>query len=296
SFSNCQAKCVIFEPHHENGTYTGIKWQCVEFARRWLLKRKGVVYGDVDVAADIWDKISHFKRISDGHLLPTINYEIGSTAPPQVGDLLVYAKAYKGTGHVAVVLSVDANKQVLQVGEQNYLNTEWPSTHARKIHWLKRGGRYWLLDPYLLGWKRSLALCDHCDNPGSKFITKLPKEGKQVSLADIGILTQAYGLHDLWQKIKKDPPKNPFRSDGCSMWFNDWGKVSIYSACFFHDLKYWSGYPDEELERLKADSELMMDVAKLLKSTKMAEAMFNGVRLGGHERYKRSFSWGFGRE
>ena len=44
------------------------------------------------------------------------------------------------------------------------------------------------------------------------------------------------------------------------------------------------------------DAELMIDVARLLKDTKMAETMFHGVRVGGHEHLNASFSWGFGRK
>ena len=79
------------------------------------------------------------------------------------------------------------------------------------------------------------------------------------------------------------------------MWFDTWEGISLYPACFLHDLKYWAGYPGEDVERLIADAELMMDVARLLDSTEMAETMFHGVRIGGHEIFKRSFSWGFGR-
>jgi hypothetical protein len=39
----------------------------------------------------------------------------------------------------------------------------------------------------------------------------------------------------------------------------------------------------------------MVDVAKLLNDTSMAETMFTGVRLGGNENFKLPFSWGFGR-
>ena len=99
----------------------------------------------------------------------------------------------------------------------------------------------------------------------------------------------------LWAKIEKDPPPKPFKSDGCSLWFDTWKGVDLYPACFFHDLKYWSGYPKEETERLIADAELMIDVARA-GVPKMAEIMFAGVRVGGHEALKRSFSWGFGRQ
>ena len=124
---------------------------------------------------------------------------------------------------------------------------------------------------------------------------KLPEKNEEVSLAEIKEICKAYGLNELWAKIEKDPPKNPFKSDGCSMWFDTWKGISLYPACFLHDLKYWAGYPGEEVERLVADAELMIDVARLLGSTKMAETMFHGVRIGGHEIFKRSFSWGFGR-
>jgi len=125
---------------------------------------------------------------------------------------------------------------------------------------------------------------------------KLPEKNKEVSLTEIKEICVAYGLNQLWGKIEKDPPKKTFKSDGCSMWFDTWKGISLYPACFLHDLKYWAGYPGEDVERLIADAELMIDVARLLDSTEMAETMFHGVRIGGHEIFKRSFSWGFGRD
>ena len=49
------------------------------------------------------------------------------------------------------------------------------------------------------------------------------------------------------------------------------------------------------LEDSSADAELMIDVARALGATEMAETMFHGVRLGGQETFRASFSWGFGR-
>jgi len=123
----------------------------------------------------------------------------------------------------------------------------------------------------------------------------LPLKGEIVPLDKIKDICADYGLHELWTKIDQDPPPKPFKSDGCSLWFDTWKGVSLYSACFLHDLKYWAGHPGEDVERLMADAELMIDVARLLKSTALAEIMFHGVRVGGHEIFKRSFSWGFGR-
>lgn len=124
----------------------------------------------------------------------------------------------------------------------------------------------------------------------------LPALGEEVPLPRIKLICEFHGLHDLWRKIERDPPLRPFKSDGCTGWFDDWKGVSLYPAGFLHDLKYWAGYPGEDVERLVADAELMIDVARRLGSTEMAETMFHGVRVGGAGRLNTSFSWGFGRK
>jgi CHAP domain len=155
AYSNCQSGCVIFEPNTWNGTYTGIKWQCVEYARRWLLVNTGTVYGDVDIASDIWDKIDHLTDVITKRPIPLETHLNGSTQAPAIGDLLIYAKAFNGTGHVAVVTGIDMNSGLVEVSEQNFNNEFWPDDYARKIMFIKKDGNYWLLDSYLLGWKHA---------------------------------------------------------------------------------------------------------------------------------------------
>jgi len=124
---------------------------------------------------------------------------------------------------------------------------------------------------------------------------QLPEKGKLVPLVEIREICLAHGLAGLWEKIENDPPAIAFKSDGCSLWFDSWEGIDFYPACFFHDLKYWCGYPGEAAERLIADAELMIDIARA-GAPRMAEIMFAGVRVGGHEALQRSFSWGFGRQ
>jgi len=126
--------------------------------------------------------------------------------------------------------------------------------------------------------------------------SSLPKEGQVVSLVEIEQICLNYNLPKLWGKIKFDPPKKAFKSDGCTAWFDQWQGKDLYPACFIHDLQYWAGKPNESIERLKADTDLMLSVAEILGDTKMAEAMFHGVRLGGDGLFKTSFTWGFGRD
>ena len=157
AYSNCNAGCVVFSPNFfpdkKSGTYTGIKWQCVEYARRWLLINKGVVYGDVDIAADIWG-LDFVTRVKDKTKFKLLSFVNGDTNQPKVGDLLIYAKAYLKTGHVAVISKIDSKAQLIDVMEQNFKNTKWQGDHARSIPYIIRNKSFWILDPYLLGWKR----------------------------------------------------------------------------------------------------------------------------------------------
>lgn len=155
AYSNCNSSCVYMSPSRHNGTYTGIKWQCVEYARRWLLVNEGVVYGDVDYAIDIWDKIKHYRHVEWDEDIPVSNYINGSAVLPERGDLLIYAKVmFGGTGHVAVITGVNEKEGYLTVAEQNFRNLPWEGDYARKIPLIRRDDAFWLLDSYLIGWKR----------------------------------------------------------------------------------------------------------------------------------------------
>ena len=153
AYSNCQSSCVIFDPNQENGTYTGIKWQCVEFTRRWLISQHSLTFGDVDVAADMW-ALKSLTKLSDQSSVPLKTFENGTKQPPKHGDLLIYGREYLGTGHAAIVLQVDRKRGMVRVAEQNFKNQKWPGQYARTIQLIQKDGRYWVLDPYLLGWKR----------------------------------------------------------------------------------------------------------------------------------------------
>jgi len=151
SYSNCQADCVVFDPNQEQGTYSGIKWQCVEYARRWLIRNRGITFGDVDVAADMWN-LPSFTSVKDKSTIPLQRFVNGAKTLPKRGDLLIYGREYLRTGHAAVVLEVNSRKGYMRVAEQNFLNQKWPGAYARLIPFVWRKGQVWILDGYLLGW------------------------------------------------------------------------------------------------------------------------------------------------
>ena len=100
--------------NYYNGIYTGIKWQCVEFARRYLIVTHGITFSDVTSAFQIPD--AKFTTL-DGKQ----NIEVRNNL--QVGSLIVWPKNYMTNsvdGHVAVVSSITPTG--ITVVEQNYDN------------------------------------------------------------------------------------------------------------------------------------------------------------------------------
>lgn len=55
---------------------------------------------------------------------------------------------------------------------------------------------------------------------------ELPRKGEQVDLQKIEEICRHYGLTQLWERIRTDPPFKPFKSDGCSMWMDEWAGYS----------------------------------------------------------------------
>jgi len=156
AYSNCSADCLVLQTHRVDGEFMGLKWQCVEFARRWLAEQRGVVFNSVSTAAEIWDRVDSVRSLADGRHWPVQRFLNGAPVPPAVGDLLVYGRTYAGTGHVAVVTGLSPTQDWVEVGEQNYDNRPWAGDHARRLSLIHHDRDWWLLDAHLVGWKRPM--------------------------------------------------------------------------------------------------------------------------------------------
>jgi hypothetical protein len=147
SFSNCRSECVQRDllnkvPAAEIGTkedvFSGLSWQCVEYARRWWMLNLGIQFDSVDTADQIFDT-QHAIRLADSQKIP-------------VKHLLIYAKRKDNInfqyGHVAVVVKVNLNRGYIDVAEQNYDNKKWESenSHSRRISLVFEDGKYTVLD------------------------------------------------------------------------------------------------------------------------------------------------------
>jgi hypothetical protein len=100
-------------------------------------------------------------------------------------------------------------------------------------------------------------------------------------------------LFGMWS-CSADSKLKPFTSDGCSLFpdsslisENDW-----CSCCFEHDISYWKGGTDAE--RKTADEVLRDCVAGKTGNTTLANAMYDGVRLGGSPYFYNWYRWGYG--
>lgn len=159
AYSNCNGDCVKNENNviHldklNQAIFTGMKWQCVEFSRRWLIENRGITFAEVTYAYHIWD-LQHGEDILTHRKIPLLRFKNAkSTTPPQIGDLLLYNDDLAITGHVAVVVGIE-NDSIL-VAEQNYFNRAWEGRdYARRLLLIKHKNNYRVSDEAVIGWVR----------------------------------------------------------------------------------------------------------------------------------------------
>lgn len=140
------------DPKQDNLQYIGVTYQCVEYARKWWMKNRGITFGSIDSAHEIL-YLTDGKNIQTQETFPLAR-SINGTAQrtPRRGDLIVYYPDRTDPdwrhGHVAVVVAVDLEKGSVALAEENYDNQPWqnPKTFARQIRLFEVGGRYTLLD------------------------------------------------------------------------------------------------------------------------------------------------------
>ncbi|MEQ8860288.1 MAG: bifunctional glutathionylspermidine amidase/synthase [Pseudomonadales bacterium] len=141
-----------------DGVYMGYKWQCVEYARRWMYLNRGYIFDDVAMAYEIF-RLRTVRRVESGELLPLRSFRNGARRPPEPGSLLIWDEGgtFEHTGHVAVV--VEALPDRVRIAEQNFDHQPWPAGQA----WAREipaktteDGAYWLRCGFgeagILGW------------------------------------------------------------------------------------------------------------------------------------------------
>ena len=170
AFSNCNGEYISNESNFVNisgadDVYTGMPWQCVEYARRFLVVTPPhVAFGSVDGASDIWPMTTVQSVTATNVSYKFLSFaNSNTTVKPAVGDLIIYPIQPNGFpfGHVAVVVGV--TQVAIQVAEQNWDSFVWAHVKegfSREIELFQESltGRWTVSDPNgaIVGWKRAL--------------------------------------------------------------------------------------------------------------------------------------------
>ncbi|WP_392566302.1 bifunctional glutathionylspermidine amidase/synthase [Utexia brackfieldae] len=137
--------------------YMGYKWQCVEFARRFLYLNYGMVFTDVGMAHEIFS-LRFLRQIANEVLLPLQAYNNGSKKMPSAGALLIWQDGgfFKRTGHVAIITEVLDDR--VRIAEQNVIHRRLPvgQQWSRELPMRVADDGYYLQDTFddttILGW------------------------------------------------------------------------------------------------------------------------------------------------
>ncbi|CAK9886616.1 MAG: Bifunctional glutathionylspermidine synthetase/amidase [Candidatus Erwinia impunctatus] len=74
--------------HYLDNEYMGYKWQCVEFARRFLYLNYGTVFTDVGMAYEIFS-LRYLRQVVNDAILPLQAFANGGKRPPVAGAILI---------------------------------------------------------------------------------------------------------------------------------------------------------------------------------------------------------------
>lgn len=138
------------EKNYIGNIYTGVKWQCIEFIRRYFITHYGLTFQNVK---DVYDMIyidtfyPIFDSIEKRRLMFIKN---NKNIYPQKDDI-IYIKNNQNikTGHVGLVIDYDILKNVIYIADQN---------NDYGFYWQDKNYAYLLHknDSSIVGWGRLL--------------------------------------------------------------------------------------------------------------------------------------------
>jgi len=132
--------------HRSSSGYSyGLRWQCVEFVRRYYAQALGhempEMWGD---ARDYFNKAVPHGGLNRKWDL--VQFKNGGTEKPKVGDLLVFPEWVERYGHVSIVAEVSSGE--ITAIQQNL------EAGPRTVHTLVRKGSRWTIGDGCAGFLR----------------------------------------------------------------------------------------------------------------------------------------------
>ena len=125
-YSNCNPPSSPSNNYLPNGLYTGMKWQCVEYVRRFYDLTYGIDLSIFRGDAKLWYDNYTALRLA--------RFPNGGPMPPQVGDVLA-----SNANHIAVLtspasgLQFDGRTYSVSVAQQNYMLNSTDTNYAIKL-------------------------------------------------------------------------------------------------------------------------------------------------------------------
>lgn len=144
AYSNKHDHYFSGERSIEDNVFCGFKYQCVEFARRWLLERKALVLPDVNWACHIFQlkEVHDAATAEDFSVLAVRN---GTAEKPVADTLLIYPSCETNVvGHVGAITEV--GDDYVCVADQNYRFHKWETSHAYKLRLEHKDGIWTIID------------------------------------------------------------------------------------------------------------------------------------------------------
>ena len=152
SYCNEGATVESSTDNYFDGIYTGTKWQCVEYARRWLIMTQNLTFVGVKCASDIWH-LNSLENPYDSQITSLYRIQNGSKCKPNPGDILIYKRAkITPVGHVAIITEVQSSS--VKIAEQNWDSQLWPGDYSRALKLVEIDRDYFILDDdyVVIGW------------------------------------------------------------------------------------------------------------------------------------------------
>lgn len=122
-------KNYIILPHFKKPVFTGIRWECIEFVRRFFILKKGLTFQNVVNVYDM-PSIRFFICIYHRTLYPVNFYHMDENIIPKKYDIILLFD--DTTGHTGIITKYDRIDKTIYFVDQN--DEKWESKdYSKKI-------------------------------------------------------------------------------------------------------------------------------------------------------------------
>lgn len=157
SYETIECRSNYAHPHLQeynftNGFLTGIKYDSLEYIRRWCQQSQKLNFYTLPSKPSIWE--SFFPEgLYNETSVKVSKYLNRSYQIPKKNSILVWKTDDLGYEHVAIITEVSLELGFIRIAEQNKHFYKWPGDFSRELKFLNDNGHYDIQDEQeILGW------------------------------------------------------------------------------------------------------------------------------------------------